>query len=246
MTVRTTARGFRYLAGMPQYSAGVIADPGFALRRIRLERPLPLRDGFAAAADLLSSSGLRVTALCAFELRSPQQVTDVGFAAFNVRYLELMGEYGLLELDGANPVARSNVVPFAVPVAEPSVHAFTYAAPHNGEESTFVVAGSAEVPEGHDDYTSHIVAPADTSASGLAAKIDWVRGEMRRRVADLGADWSRATQWQIYTRHKVGVIDVVDPVAQPYAEAAFHACTPPILGLEFEADLRRVASDSFV
>jgi hypothetical protein len=44
------AGGYRYLNAVFQYSAGVAAQPGFAIERVRFHRPPPLSEGFAAIA----------------------------------------------------------------------------------------------------------------------------------------------------------------------------------------------------
>src|SRR5262245_41676180 len=49
------AGGYRYLKAVFQFSSGVAAEPGFAIERVRLTRPLPLADGFAAAEAYLKS-----------------------------------------------------------------------------------------------------------------------------------------------------------------------------------------------
>ena len=40
--------GYRFLAGVFQYSAGVAAEPGFAIERARFLRPVLLEEGFRA------------------------------------------------------------------------------------------------------------------------------------------------------------------------------------------------------
>ena len=39
---------YRFVRGVFPYSAGVVADAGFEIERVRLMRPLPIVDGFAA------------------------------------------------------------------------------------------------------------------------------------------------------------------------------------------------------
>lgn len=53
-------------------------------------------------------------------------------------------------------MARSNVCPKIDPPSEPSFYAFSYMIPLNDAPTSFVIAGSAEVPEGKPDYRGHL------------------------------------------------------------------------------------------
>ena len=77
------AGGFRFVKGVFPYSAGVAALPGFAVERVRFRAHRPLAEGFAAIAAHLKARGRALTALAACELRSPAQMSDEAFAAFN-------------------------------------------------------------------------------------------------------------------------------------------------------------------
>ena len=71
MEVRSfEAGGYRYVRGPFQYSAGVAADPGFALRRVRFTRPVPVARGFEIIEAHLREVARPLTAFCACELRS--------------------------------------------------------------------------------------------------------------------------------------------------------------------------------
>ena len=63
--------GFRFVPGVYRYSAGVAAEPGFALERVRFAEPVPLARGFARVAELLEAAGRPKAAFAACELRSP-------------------------------------------------------------------------------------------------------------------------------------------------------------------------------
>jgi len=247
-TVDLPGGDFEFVPGVFQYSAGVRARPGYRIERVRFARVLPLRAGFARIAALLHAAGRPLTAFCACELRSPAPFTEPGFRAFNQDYAAVLRDWGLL-VTGANPVARSNVCPEIDPPAEPGFHAFCYTVPDTAPGSdeaaamSFVVAGSGEVPEGRDNYHAHVVAPGDTSAPGMRAKARFVLGEMERRMAALGADWSHVTDVQVYT-----VFDTHPLLADELVRrgAARHGVTwqfarPPIVGLDFEVDCRGVA-----
>ncbi len=238
---------YDFVPGVFQYSAAVRARPGYRIERVRFVRLLPLPAGFARIAALLHAAGRPLTAFCACELRSPAPFTEDGFRAFNQAYAEVLRAWGLLAT-GANPVARSNVCPEIDPPSEPSFHGFCYTVPEADAAPSFVVAGSGEVPEGHASYHAHIVAPGDTSATGMRAKAGFVLGEMERRMAALGADWSRTTGVQLYT-----VFDIHPFLADDLVRrgAAAHGVTwqfarPPIVGLDFEMDCRGVAVERVV
>jgi hypothetical protein len=246
-TTDLAAGGYAFVAGVFQYSAGVRALPGFRIERVRFSRLVPLDEGFARVAGLLRDAGRPLTAFCACELRSPAPFTEDGFRTFNQAYASVLGEWGLLAT-GANPVARSNVCPEIDPPTEPGFHAFCFTVPDAGAAPSFVVAGSGEVTEGQATYHEHVVAPGDTSPDGLRAKARFVLGEMERRMAALGADWSVATGVQAYT-----VFDMHPFMADEFVRrgVAAHGLTwqfarPPIVGLDFEMDCRRVAVEKVV
>jgi len=143
--------GYRYIRGVFQYSAGVAAEPGFALERARFLRPPPLAEGFAAVEAHLKAIGRPSTAFAACELRSPKPFTEQGFVDFNRSYVQTLERWGLYK-DGRNPVARSNVCPAYDVPPEPSFYAFSYTVPARASRGTFIVAGSGEAPEGKGSY----------------------------------------------------------------------------------------------
>src|SRR5688572_2106370 len=104
------AGGYRYLKGVFQYSAGVAAESGFEIERVRFRRMLPLAEGFRSISAHLKAIGRPLTAFCACELRSPAPFTETGFESFNHQYVTPLAEWGIYR-DGVNPVARSNVCP---------------------------------------------------------------------------------------------------------------------------------------
>lgn len=246
-TIAWTEGGYAFVPGVFQYSAGVHALAGFRIERTRFARIVPLAEGFARVAALLRAAGRPLTAFCACELRSPAPFTEDGFRAFNQHYAGVLRDWGLLA-GGANPVARSNVCPEIDPPAEPGFHAFCYTVPEAGAAPSFVVAGSGEVTEGKASYHEHVVAPGDTSAAGMRAKARFVLGEMERRMAALGADWSAATGVQVYTVFDIHPF-LADELVRRGAAAhglTWHFARPPIVGLDFEMDCRRVAVERVI
>lgn len=255
---------FEFLEGGFPYSSGVIAQPGFALVRARLAQTPGMSAGFDRIAAHLKAVGRPLTALCAVELRSPKPFTFAGFHDFNIGYVEVLTDWGLVR-DGLNPVARSNVCPRFGPPREPVFYAFSYTVPianqalrpagagrgpGNGNRELagagrdYIVAGSGEWPEGQ-PFPEAIVARGDLSSAGLAAKAKFVIGTMQSRCAGLGGDWQRLTAAQIYTIENFhGLLDSHFSKAglMPIG-LSWHLCKPPIIELEFEMDVRSVTHE---
>jgi hypothetical protein len=240
-TTAIPERGFRFIPAVFQYSGGVAALPGWRIERARFANPVPLADGFAAIAAHLAGLGLPKTAFCACELRSPAPFTEAGFTAFNRDYAGVLASWGVL-LGKTNPVARSNVCPEVAPPAVPSFHAFSYAIPDAGAAPSCVVAGSGESKEGMANYRDHIVAPGDTSPSGLLTKAQYVLGEMERRLAALDATWAVTTGVQLYTVFDPHPFLAAEIVARGAARhgLTWQFCRPPVVGLDYEMDCRVV------
>jgi hypothetical protein len=244
--------GYEFLEGGFPYSQGVIASQGFQLVRVRLARAPGINAGFERIAAHLQSVGRPLTALCAVELRSPRPFTFSGFHDFNVGYVNVLSQWGLIQ-NGLNPVGRSNVCPVYDAPSEPVFHAFSYTVPTtvmstaksselNGRD--FVVAGSGEWPEGQ-PFPQAIVARGDCSAEGLAAKVAFVLQTMKGRCAGLGGDWGRLTAAQIYTAENFhGLLKSHFASAQLTGIGlSWNVCKPPIIELEFEMDVRSLACE---
>ena len=237
-TIRVPEGGYRFIPGVYQYSAGVAAEPGFTLERVRFADPVPLAQGFARIAQVLEAAGRPKAAFCACELRSPAPFTEDGFAVFNRVYGGVLQEWGLFR-DGRNPVARSNVCPEIAPPPEPAFHAFVFTVPEQAPPS-FAVAGSGEAPEGKGNYRDHIVAHGDVSPSGLRSKARWVLGEMERRMGLLGAGWKDTTAVQVYSVHDIHPFLGDELVSRGAARhgVTWQFCRPPVVDLEYEVDCR--------
>lgn len=241
-TLAFEAGGYRYIPGVFQYSAGVVAAAGFRIERVTFRRPVALRDGFARIAAHLRAAGRPMAAFCACELRSPEPMTEAGFRAFNELYVGVLTDWGIVA-EGRNPVARSNVCPEIAAPPEPSFHAFSFTVPDEGAAPSFVVAGSGEVPEGQANYRDHVVRPGDTSPGGLRAKADYVLGEMERRMAAMGFGWGDSTATQAYTVHDLHPFLAEAIVARGAAllGLTWQFCRPPVAGLDYEMDCRGVS-----
>src|SRR5437763_11947265 len=110
MTRDFAAGNYRFIPAVFQYSAGVAADPGFEIERVRFDKPVALAEGFAEIAKYIQGAGRPLTSFCACELRSPAAFTDDGFCAFNLHYVETLSEWGVYA-GKTNPVARRTVCP---------------------------------------------------------------------------------------------------------------------------------------
>ena len=236
--------GYKYIPAVFQYSGGICALPGYTLERVQFSKPLPIDQGFEKIREYLISIGRPLQSFCSCELRSPTQFSEEKFLLFNKIYSEKLAEWGILDLE-ENPVARANVCPDFDKPEVPSFHAFTHTSEQPGESLSFVISGSGEVPEGKGNYMDHIVARNDMSDNGLLEKAKWVLGEMERRMNAFCASWGDTSVVQIYTVH-----DIHHLLAKEFAQRGilrngfvWHLNRPPVQGLEFEMDCRRVPAE---
>jgi hypothetical protein len=236
--------GYRYVRGPFQYSSGVAAEPGFAIERVRFARPVPVAEGFQRIEAHLTALARPFTSFCACELRSPAPFTEQGFIDFNRLYVGTLERWGIFK-DDENPVARSNVCPAIVPPPEPSFEAFSYTVPATADASgikSFVIAGSAESPEGPGTYEERIIRYGDTSPDAMREKAQYVLGAMEGRMSALGLSWADVNTTQIYTVHNIhGFLadDIVSRGAAPGGVTWYYA-RPPVEGLEYEMDVRSI------
>jgi len=231
--------GYRFIPGVFQYSAGVVAEPGMRIERAVFSEPVPLASGFDLIEKHLASLGRPNTAFCACELRSPEPFTEQGFRDFNAQYGAVLEKWGVLR-DGVNPVARSNVCPELDPPGEPSFYAFSYTVIDADATPSFVVAGSGECPEGKGDYRDNVIARGDLSATGLQTKVRWVLAEMERRLGLLGFSWAATTGVQVYSVHDFHALIGPEVVSRGAMRAGltWHYARPPVQELEYEMDCR--------
>jgi hypothetical protein len=229
--------GYRFIPAVFQYSAGVAALPGFEIQRMTFRTLVPLSEGFQRIEKIITETGRPLTSLCACELRSPAPLTEQGFRAFNEIYVVTLGRWGIYN-GNINPVARSNVCPEISPPTEPSFHAFSFTTKIEGARPTFVNSGSAERIDGKTQF----IRPGDTSQDGLREKAHVVLGEMERRMAALGFNWSDTTAAQVYTVHDLYPFMADEIVRRGAAGSGltWHFCRPPVIGADYEMDCRSV------
>jgi hypothetical protein len=236
--------GYRFINGVFQYSGGVAALPGYSIRRVRFTTPVPLEEGFRRIKDILERAGRTTTAFCACELRSPKPFSETGFTEFNRQYVTTLKEWGLF--DGTtNPVARSNVCPEILPPEEPSFHAFSFTVQDGGRSRSFVIAGSGEAKEGGVSYAERTIRRGETTPDAIREKAIFVLSEMERRMQALGFAWADTTATQVYTVHDLHpfLADEVVRRGAAHCGLTWHFNRPPVLGLEYEMDCRRVLTE---
>ncbi|MGV0912284.1 2-amino-5-chloromuconate deaminase CnbZ [Martelella sp. FOR1707] len=240
-TKTMAAGGYHYIPGVMQYSAGVAALDGYRIVRARFFDVVPMKEGFERIAAHLAEIGRPPEAFCACEMRSPGQFSEEGFAAFNTLYAKTLIAWNIMEGDD-NPVARSNICPEIVAPEEPGFHAFCYTVKDDDAPKTFAIAGSGEVPEGKANYRDHIVRPGETSPDAIREKAAFVLDEMERRMGFFGGKWADTTAAQIYSVHDIHPLIETElaPRGVHRNGLAWHYNRPPIVGLEYEMDCRRV------
>jgi hypothetical protein len=184
-------------------------------------------------------------ALCGIELRSPRPFTFSGFAEFNAGYSKILEDWGLF-VDGINPVARTNVAPEVDPPSEPGLFGFSFTREFDlflppVLPPTFVVSGARELPEGVLAHEA-IIRVGDTSSEAMIEKASLVMDLMKTRLHGLGVAWSRVTEVNIYTIHALErilpkvILNRIGAVGALGVRWFFSR--PPIVGIQFEMDLR--------
>ena len=240
--------GYRYIKAVFQYSGGVAAEPGFEIERARLHRPLPLGAGFAAVEAHLKALGRPSTAFAACELRSPAPFSEQGFRDFNREYVQTLARWGIYT-DEVNPVARTNVCPAYDAPPEPALYAFSYTVPApEAKRGNFIIAGGGEVRGGAGSYPERIVRYGETSPEAMRDKLRHVVAEMERRLAALGFTWKDAVSTQAYSVQDIGAFVGPEIAARGAAAGglSWHFARPPVIGLEYEMDVRGTAREIVV
>ena len=237
---------YRFLPGIAPYSCGVVSSPGFEIVNVTFQRPIAYRTGFERIARLLDEQGRLKAALCAVSLRSPRPYSFQGFAEFNAEYTSILESWGVF-VDGANPIARTNVAPVIDPPSEPVLYGFAFTKPCPGDRpTTFIVAGAGELPEGILSR-DEIVALGDTSPRGLSVKARFVMDLMESRLRGLGLAWTMVSCANIYTAHSITEL-LPEFILRRMGAAAIHGVhwhfsRPPIEEIEFEMDLRSTSTE---
>ena len=240
--------GYRFIkAGMP-FSSGVAAEPGYEIERARLLDPVPLARGYGLIEATLRKLGRPSTAFAACELRSAAPFTEQGFFEFNSEYVKTLARWGLYR-DGVNPVARTNVCPEYGKPEQPVLYAFSYTVPAQSKgRGSFIVAGAGEVRGGVDGYAARTIRYGETSPEAIKDKLRFVVGLMEERLAALGFSWKDASSTQAYSVHDIGALVGPEIAARGAAAGgvSWHFARPPVVGLEFEMDVRGAAREIII
>lgn len=243
------AGGYRYIKAVFQYSGGVKADAGYEIERARFAKPLRLLDAYSAVEAHLKSIGRPNTAFAACELRSPEPFTDQGFHDFNKTYVTTLERWGIYQSGEhpVNPVARTNVCPLYDKPAEPAMYAFSYTvrSSKSASRGSFIISGSGDARASGNSYQERIVRVHDTSPEGLREKVRFVVAEMERRLGLLGFSWKDAVSTQAYTVQNIGHLVGEELAARGACGGglAWYYARPPVVGLEYEMDVRGAARE---
>jgi len=237
---------YRFLPGIAPYSCGVVSSPSFEIVNVTFQHPVPYRTGFEKISLMLAELGRPKTTLCAISLRSPRPYSFQGFAEFNAEYASILQSWGVF-VDGANPIARTNVVPVVDAPSEPVLYGFSFTKPCPADRPpTCVVAGAGELPEGI-LTRDEIVALGDTSPQGIAIKARFVMDLMESRLRGLGLDWTMVSMANVYTTHSSAELLPAVILSRMGAAAIhgvhWHFSRPPIEEIEFEMDLRSTITE---
>jgi hypothetical protein len=248
------AGGYSYIPSVFQYSAGVVSEPGFRLEQARFKSPVPIQDAFAMVEQHLTLIGRPFSSFAHCELRSPGQFDDNGFIEFNKRYVSTLQKWGIYQEQQANakainPVARTNVCPEYFGPKEISMLAFTYTVPCASDTKVnFVVSGGGDARPGPEPYKDRIIAFGDHSQSGLQLKIEFVIQEMDKRLKSLGFSWNDVACTQAYSVHNIGGLVESLLASQGFMRTglSWHFARPPVMGLDFEMDLRGAVNQVYI
>jgi len=128
----------------------------------------------------------------------------------------------------------------------PSMLAFTYSVPAaKSARRTFMLSGGGDVRPGTELYKDRIVRFGDTSPEGLREKVVYVLAEMERRLKLLGFTWQDAVSTQAYTVQNIGHL-VGEEMARRGAIVGglvWNYARPPVIGLDYEMDVRGTARE---
>ena len=126
-----------------------------------------------------------------------------------------------------------------------SMLAFSYTVPASGSRRTFTLAGGGDARGGSAPYHERVVRFGDTSPEALREKVVFVIEEMQARLKALGFSWQDAVSTQAYTVQNIGHL-IGEELGRRGAMAGglvWYYVKPPVIGLEFEMDVRGYARE---
>ena len=245
---------FSFVPAHGTYCRDVLPHSGYQVAHSTFVNPMPLDLGFDTIATHLKRLGRPIQALCGMELRIPNALGFEDFAAFNHQYVTLLDTHNLRVGAGDNVKAtmtRTNVAPetTAAKPGQASVYAFSYVVPGSraSGQKSFVCSGSGELTGTSRDS---IIALGDTSPTGLQLKARWVMQMYAARLPSLGLSWADATGINLYCVHSLTsffeqeILNVMGSSA--WLGVHWHYARPPVLDIEFEADVRGTALEEYI
>lgn len=253
--VDNAAGGYRFIPGIPAFSEGAVAMPGFAVVHARFDRLVPLDDSYALVERELKSAARPMQALCGMELRIARPYTVSEFRALNAGYIAVLREKWNLFVNGTNPVPRCNLALTVDKAAGPSLYGFSYTVPATVSYKTFVTAGINDGVLVYGPNTFKQIAAGETLTRAADAPADADLGEANtrrrlefildvtgERLEHLGVSWADATQVELYVARSLG--DAWESVVLPRVGGSgqkgirWHYGLPPFQGPQVEIDVR--------
>ncbi|MBU6361080.1 MAG: hypothetical protein WCL57_17270 [Chloroflexota bacterium] len=249
MLINRPEGNFNYVPGHDVYCSDVLPHDGYQVAHATFTQPIALVPAFAAIQTHLAGLGRPITALCGMELRIANALTFDGFGSFNAEYIALLNSYGLRD-GNRGTMTRTNVAP-EMPAAKPkspSVYGFSYIVPGvRTEHKSFVCSGSGELAG---STRETIVKLGDISPEGLREKARWVMQMYDKRLPTLGLSWADVTNVNLYCVHSpmsFFVSEMLDVMgAGAWLGVHWHYTRPPIVEIEFEADVRGTAFEVYL
>jgi len=255
--------GYSFLPGIPAFSEGIIAFDGFAVRHLRLTKPVPMEDGYALVERTLAAANRPMSSLCGMELRISEQMEVEAFRTLNRDYIETIRDRWGLFQDGINPIPRCNLALTVDPVTTPSLTAFSLTFEKKGAQRNFVTAGinDAVLVFGPDVFgqvaRGDVLVRADNapdlsddSAADTERRLRFILDKATHRMKALGVEWSDATQVELYLGRPLGDLmeKVVWPAIAPAGQMGirWYPGLAPFIGPIAEMDVRGFAEEIII
>ncbi len=238
MLIDNPKGGFSFVKGIGPFSSGAVASAGFEIVHAVAVPLIKLDDGYGVIERHLREVGRPMNAVCGMELRIPKPLTPAGFNEFNQGYLKRLAGWDV-QIEGNNPIARTNVAIAIAPVTEPALFGFYYTMPASAPSRTFVLAGAGEV-KSMSGGKMEIVAGDDVSASGLTQKTKFVLDRLGEHLAEMKMTWADATAVNLYTVHNAYLV-FASTILPAIGIAAQRGITwqysrPPVDAMQLEID----------
>ncbi len=244
MLIDNPKGGFSFVKGIGPFSSGAVANAGFEIVHAVAVPLIKLDDGYGVIERHLREADRPMNAVCGMELRIPKPLTPAGFNEFNRGYLKRLAAWDV-QVDGNNPIARTNVAIEISPIAEPALFGFYYTVPSSTKSRTFVLAGAGEL-EVDEPRQSRGCRGHRCVAFGPHAE-DEIRAGSARRASrrKMKMTWSDATAVNFSTRCTMRNDVMALTILPALGTAAHRGVTwqytrPPIDVMQLEIDAAAV------